>query len=187
MISAGIEVVTDKKDFQWMKEQIDEINITLDMFEEKPLQMQFNEKKEIENLSTSDNDTQARSQSLKPKIILDSSNSQEFINNLNFLSNTKNKIDSKDFLSSLKKAFYLDDTLPSNYVHNKNNNIELRLSNHCSNAISSKKYDKSTSIVIKLVRDKNAPKFRKSPESDLLEFAYYPENLTLESEKKLYF
>lgn len=92
MISAGIEVVTDKKDFQWMKEQIDEINITLEMLEEKPLQMQFNEKKEIEELSTSYNDTQARSQSLKQKIILDSSNIQEFINNLNFLNNTKKKL-----------------------------------------------------------------------------------------------
>ena len=172
--SSGIEVITDKNEYQWMKEQIDEINITLNMLEEKPLQMQFNEKKEIEELSTSYNDTQARSQSLKPKIILDSSNSQEFINNLNFLSKTKNKIDSKEFLSSLKKAFYLDDTLPSNYVYNKNNNIELRLSNHCANAISSRKYDKSTSIVIKLVRGKNAPKFRKSPESDLIEYAYYP-------------
>lgn len=71
------------------------------MLEEKPLQMQFNEKKEIEELSTSYNDTQARSQSLKPKIILDSSNSQEFIKNLNILSNIKNKIEAKEFLSSL--------------------------------------------------------------------------------------
>lgn len=55
------------------------------MLEEKPLQMQFNEKKEIENLSTSDNDTQACSQSLNIKIILDSSNSQEFIKNLSSL------------------------------------------------------------------------------------------------------
>ena len=76
-------------------------------------------------------------------------------------------------------------TKSSNYVHNKNNNTELRLSNHCANAISSKKYDKSTSIVIKLVRGKNAPKFRKSPEADLIEFAYYPENLTLETEKEI--
>lgn len=37
------------------------------------------EKKEIENLSTSNNDTQARSQSLNEETILDSSNSQEFI------------------------------------------------------------------------------------------------------------
>ena len=51
--------------------------------------------------------------------------------------------------------------------------------------MNSKEYNKSTSIVIKLIRGKNAPRFRKSPESDLIEFAYYPENLTLESEKKI--
>ena len=51
--------------------------------------------------------------------------------------------------------------------------------------LAQKKYDKSTSIVIKLVRGKNAPKFRKSPEADLIEFAYYPENLTLETEKEI--
>ena len=137
--AAGIEVVIDKDEYQWMKEHIDEINITLNMLDEKPLQIQFNEKKEIEELSTSYNDTQTRSQSLNSKIILDSLNSQVFINNLNSLSNIKNKIDSKEFSSSLKKAFYLDDTKSSNYVHNKNNNTELRLSNHCANAISSKK------------------------------------------------
>ena len=93
-----------------MKEHIDEINITLNMLDKKPLQIQFNEKKEIEELSTSYNDTQTRSQSLNSKIILDSLNSQVFINNLNSLSNIKNKIDSKEFSSSLKKAFYLDDT-----------------------------------------------------------------------------
>ena len=130
MISAGIEVVTDKKDFQWMKEQIDEINITLDMFEEKPLQMQFNEKKEIENLSTSDNDTQARSQSLKPKIILDSSNSQEFINNLNFLSNTKNKIDNFKYenKSSIKngKVFLYFETR-AQFISAEINNGKIRI------------------------------------------------------------
>ena len=57
-----------------MKEHIDEINITLNMLDEKPLQIQFNEKKEIEELSTSYNDTQTRSQSLNSKIILDSLN-----------------------------------------------------------------------------------------------------------------
>ena len=108
--AAGIEVVIDKDEYQWMKEHIDEINITLNMLDEKPLQIQFNEKKEIEELSTSYNDTQTRSQSLNSKIILDSLNSQVFINNLNSLSNIKNKIDSKEFSSSLKKAFYLDDT-----------------------------------------------------------------------------
>ena len=77
-----------------MKEHIDEINITLNMLDKKPLQIQFNEKKEIEELSTSYNDTQTRSQSLNSKIILDSLNSQVFINNLNYLSNIKNKIDS---------------------------------------------------------------------------------------------
>ncbi len=102
-----------------------------------------------------------------------------------FLVILKNKIEAKEFLSSLKKAFYLDDTKSSNYVHNKNNNIELRLSNHCADSMNSKEYNKSTSIVIKLIRGKNAPRFRKSPESDLIEFAYYPENLTLESEQKI--
>ena len=46
------------------------------------------------------------------------SGSQEFIKNLNILSNIKNKIETKEFLSSLKKEFYLDDTKSSNYVHN---------------------------------------------------------------------
>ena len=45
--AAGIEVITDKNKYQWMKEQIDEINITLNMLEEKHLQMQFNEKKRL--------------------------------------------------------------------------------------------------------------------------------------------
>ena len=64
LAAAGIEVVSNRKEYQWMKEQIDEINITLEMLEEKPMEIQRNEKKEIENLSTSNNDTQARSQSL---------------------------------------------------------------------------------------------------------------------------
>lgn len=62
--------VIDKDEYQWMKEHIDEINITLNMLDEKPIQIQFNEKKEIEELSTSYNDTQTRSQSLNSKIIL---------------------------------------------------------------------------------------------------------------------
>ena len=61
---------------------MDETDITLEMLEEKPLIIQRNEKKEIENLSTSNNDTQARSQSLNKEVILDSSNGQEFIKNL---------------------------------------------------------------------------------------------------------
>ncbi len=77
--AAVIEVVTDKEDFQWMKKQIDEINITQELLEERPLVIQGNKEKEIENLSTSDNDTQACSQSLNTKIILASVNSQEFI------------------------------------------------------------------------------------------------------------
>ena len=64
LAAAGIEVVSNRKEYQWMKEQIDEINITLEMLEEKPMEIQRNEKKEIENLSTSNNDTQARSQPL---------------------------------------------------------------------------------------------------------------------------
>ena len=184
LAAAGIEVVQDKEEYQWMKEQIDEINITLEMLEEKPLAIQYKEK-EIRELSTSNNDTQTRSQSLVRKNILNSSNSQEVIKNLVSLGNSKNKIDAEEFLSKLKEAFQLDKNIASTYVHNKNGNIELRLSNHCANASDSKRYDKSTSIVIKLARGKNAPKFRKSPESDLIEFAYYPENLTLESEKAI--
>lgn len=97
--AAGIEVITNKNEYQWMLEQIDEINITLDMFEEKPLQMQFNEKKEIGNLSTSNNDTLTRSQSLNSKIILDSSNSQEFITNLISLEKEKQE----RFINNLDK------------------------------------------------------------------------------------
>ena len=82
LAAAGIEIVTDKEEFQWMKEQIEEINITLEMLEEKPLTIQRNEKKETGNLCTSNNDTLTRSQSLSKKIILGSSDSQEFIENL---------------------------------------------------------------------------------------------------------
>ena len=46
---AGIEVVTDKEEFERMKEQIDEINITLEMLEKKPLIIQYGEKKRLEN------------------------------------------------------------------------------------------------------------------------------------------
>ena len=183
--AAGIEVVTDKEEFQWMKDQIYEINITLEMLEEKPFAIQRNEKKETGNLSTSNNDTLTRSQSLRKKIILDSSNSQDFIENLISLKNIENKLEGKVFLAELKKAFQLDENKVSNYVHNKDKNIELRLANHCANANDAKWYNKSTSIVIKLIRGKNAPKFRKSPDAEVIEFAYYPENLTLESEKAI--
>ena len=47
------------------------------MLEERPLVIQGNKEKEIGNLSTSNNDTLTRSQSLSRKIIFDSSNSQE--------------------------------------------------------------------------------------------------------------
>lgn len=49
------------------------------MLEERPLVIQGNKEKEIGNLSTSNNDTLTRSQSLSRKIIFDSSNSQEVI------------------------------------------------------------------------------------------------------------
>ena len=49
------------------------------MLEERPLVIQGNKGKEIGNLSTSNNDTLTRSQSLSRKIIFDSSNSQEVI------------------------------------------------------------------------------------------------------------
>ncbi len=58
----------------------DEINISWKILKEKPLKIQRYEKKETENLSTSNNDTLARFQSLNTKITLDSSNSQDFIN-----------------------------------------------------------------------------------------------------------
>ena len=81
-------------------------------------------KKEIGNLNASNSDTLTRSQSLKKKIILNSLNSQECINNLVSLGNNKNKLEAKDFLAALKTAFLLDDNKESNYVHNKNNNRE---------------------------------------------------------------
>ena len=70
-----------------MKEQIYEINITLEMLEENPLIIQYAEKKETEkketgNLNASNPDTLTRSQSLKKKVMLNSLNCQEFINNL---------------------------------------------------------------------------------------------------------
>lgn len=127
--AAGIEVVIDKDEYQWMKEHIDEINITLNMLDEKPLQIQFNEKKEIEELSTSYNDTQTRSQSLNSKIILDSLNSQVFINNLNSLSNIK----VYDHLFSEG-----DTTEESNYIQkiSSENNSELKVGQDTISAIS---------------------------------------------------
>lgn len=65
-----------------MKEQIYEINITLEMLEENPLIIQYAEKKETGNLNASNPDTLTRSQSLKKKVMLNSLNCQEFINNL---------------------------------------------------------------------------------------------------------
>ena len=127
--AAGTEVVIDKDEYQWMKEHIDEINITLNMLDEKPLQIQFNEKKEIEELSTSYNDTQTRSQSLNSKIILDSLNSQVFINNLNSLSNIK----VYDHLFSEG-----DTTEESNYIQkiSSENNSELKVGQDTISAIS---------------------------------------------------
>ena len=83
------------------------------MLEEKPLQMQFNEKKEIENLSTSNNDTQACSQSLNTKIILDSSNSQELIVNIVSLVIIETRIEELEAeIEELKQANtkFLEDT-----------------------------------------------------------------------------
>ena len=65
-----------------MKEQIYEINITLEMLEENPLIIQYAEKKETGNLNASNPDTLTCSQSLKKKVMLNSLNCQEFINNL---------------------------------------------------------------------------------------------------------
>ena len=65
-----------------MKEQIYEINITLEMLEENPLIIQYAEKKETGNFNASNPDTLTRSQSLKKKAMLNSLNCQEFINNL---------------------------------------------------------------------------------------------------------
>ena len=53
-----------------MKEQIYEINITLEMLEENPLIIQYAEKKETGNLKASNPDTLTRSQSLKKKVML---------------------------------------------------------------------------------------------------------------------
>ena len=53
-----------------MKEQIYEINITLEMLEENPLIIQYAEKKETGNLNASNPDTLTRSQSLKKKVML---------------------------------------------------------------------------------------------------------------------
>ena len=52
------------------------------MLKEKPVEIQRNEKKETGNLSASNIDPLTRSQSLNLKIIFDSSNDQDFINNL---------------------------------------------------------------------------------------------------------
>ena len=49
------------------------------MLEENPLIIQQNKEKEIGHLSTSNNDTLTRSQSLNSEDILDTSNSQEII------------------------------------------------------------------------------------------------------------
>jgi len=46
-VPAVIEVVTDKKDFQWMKKQIDEINITLEMLEKKLCKCNIMKKKRL--------------------------------------------------------------------------------------------------------------------------------------------
>lgn len=66
-------------EFQWLKDKINEINITLEMLEEKPLLLQQHKGKKIVNLSTSNNDTLTRSQSLNSKITLNSTNSQEVL------------------------------------------------------------------------------------------------------------
>ena len=52
---------------------------SMEMLEENPLIIQQNKEKEIGNLSTSNNDTLTRSQSLNSEDILDTSNSQEII------------------------------------------------------------------------------------------------------------
>ena len=119
------------------------------MLGEEPFVIQEDEnKKEIGNLSPSNNDRLTRSQSLFHKITLDSSNSQDVFNNLYLLKSINKKINGKDFLTVLKHAFYLDEKIDSNYVHKENTNIELRLSNHCADSIEAKRYDKSTSIVV---------------------------------------
>lgn len=117
--AAGIEVVTDKDEFNWTLRHLEEINITLKMLEEDTDVIQKDEKKEIEDLSTSKNDMESWSQSLEQKIILNSSNSQDIINNLNLLNNINSKLNGAEFLTALKQSFYLDDKNDSNYVHKK--------------------------------------------------------------------
>lgn len=92
--------------FKWRKEHINEVNITLEMLGEAPLVIQEGEKKEIGNLSPSNNDKLTRSQSLFKRITIDSSNSHDIINNLNNLKSISTKLDGNDFLTAINHSFF---------------------------------------------------------------------------------
>lgn len=76
------------------------------MLEEDTDVIQKDEKKEIEDLSTSKNDMESWSQSLNKTIIINSSNSHDIISNLNLLKSINTKIKGEDFLTALIHSFF---------------------------------------------------------------------------------
>ena len=179
LAAAGIEVVSNRKEYQWMKEQIDEINITLEMLEEEPNYLQKISPDKKSELDVGQDTTSAISTPNNQNHITFLDGNQElYFNRLDNLNDSN--VSPEEFYHSLRKVFDVDDSSKrSGYVCQKllENHYKLRISNH-SVSIRNRTGAKTlqTSIVIKLADDKR----RTNEKARVIEYVYNPDTLNTE-------
>ena len=179
LLAAGIEVVTDKDEYNETLEIIEELNITLEMLNEKPNYLQKISSEINSELNVGQDTTRAISTPNNQNHIIFISGSQEiYFNRLDELNYSNNS--PEEFYHNLRKVFDIDEpTKRSGYVCQKidEDYYKLRISNHSvkiRNRTGAK--TKQTSIVIKLANDER----RTNEKARVIEYIYNPDNLTAE-------
>ena len=174
---AGIEVVTDKQEFNEILENIEELNITLEMLNEKPNHLQKISSENDSEPKVGQDTTSAISTPNNQNHIVFIENSQQLyyerLNNMNASDNSP-----EEFYHNLRKVFDVDDaTKESGYIYQKQGEdfYKLRIANHLitvKNRTGAKTHQ--TSIVIKFTENKR----RTNEKARVIEYVYNPDNLT---------
>ena len=170
---AGIEVVTDKAEFDRILEQKKLVQKMADSAENKNAQRYHTEN--ILQLNPSigqykDNFFGQESQEVLEK--LDAYLTQ--------IKNAEKPTKADEFLEKIQNIMHIDEEKSKtvrHFVGGKQNN--LRISNHSANAVHARFRPNETSIVIKL----SSTKFRPDTEAFLAEFVYESKNLTAEKQQ----
>lgn len=130
--AAGIEVVTDKQEFNEILENIEELNITIEMLNEVPVRVQkISSEKDSEHKVGQDTTRAISTPNNQNHIIFISGNQELYFDRLDELQYSNNSLE--EFYHKLRKVFDIDDQAKrSGYVCQKieEDYYKLQISNH---------------------------------------------------------